>query len=78
METYIKALPTKQDISRLERSYIKEISDLHKDIGHRLEDIENTVEESATRISEHETILHEHTDQIQQMFYGPDDQENRS
>lgn len=65
-------------MNRLERSYNQEFNDLLKDLGHRMKDVALTVEETVSKLSKNDVVLQEHTYQIQQIFYGLDDQENRS
>lgn len=82
MHAYLRSLPTKTDfehyVSRMEKSYRKEIAELKRDLGTRMEDVENTTDGMCNTLQSHEEILNTHTNILQQLMYHQDDIENRS
>lgn len=82
MHTYLRSLPTKSDfenyVSRIEKSYRQEITDIKKDFGICMKDVENTAEGICNTLQSHEETLNSHTVMLQQLIYHQDDIENRN
>lgn len=73
LHSYIRLLPTQADfehcVTRIEKTYGQEISELKKDKGVHIENIENTTDGLCSALQSHEKILNAHTVMQQELSY---------